>query len=72
MKRFETDTKVIVSSFVAGQISFIDCVHGLDAALNRVIPTLTPRELKRLQAAILANKECVLETVQRLAEKAAA
>jgi hypothetical protein len=69
MEKFEIDTRDIVNSFIEGRISFIDCVHGLDAALSRIIPNLTPEQLPRLQAAMLDNNERVLAVLRIESQK---
>jgi hypothetical protein len=68
MENFEADTGDIVGLFVAGRISFMNCVRGLDAALSGVIPVLTPDELPKLQRVMQANKETVMAAIQMQAQ----
>jgi hypothetical protein len=64
-EQYEARTRSIVDYFVAGRIDFVDCVQGLDAALNHAVKALTTEELPRLQAAMMANQERILSAIER-------
>jgi hypothetical protein len=56
---YEQETREIMRRFLAGDLSFPDCIAALDAALAGLIPELKPAELHELRALMLANKEQV-------------
>jgi hypothetical protein len=65
METYRRKTRDIVRSFLQHQRSFPNCIAALDAALADFIPRMTPEQLPRLRALMLANNETVMKELER-------
>jgi hypothetical protein len=52
---------------IGPKIGLPECVAALDAALANLVPDLTPEQLPRIQAALLANRQAVMEELEQRA-----
>jgi len=55
----------VIRRFLIHQLSFPNCIAGLDAALAGVLPRLKPEQLDRVRAEMLANNATVMEEMAR-------
>jgi hypothetical protein len=62
---YERETEEIIKRFLARRLSFPDCIAALDAALARLVPTLTGDQIPRLRIVMLANNEIVMKEMER-------
>ena len=70
MQVYKRETREVIKRFLAGRLSFPDCIAALDAALAGVLPKLTAEELDPLRALMLANNETVMKEMKRRASAA--
>jgi len=62
---YEQETREIMRRFLAGKLSFPDCIAALDAALAGLIPNLELEQLHDLRALMLVNNEQVMNEMAR-------
>jgi hypothetical protein len=67
MEAYKREAKRLVNRFLRRQISFPQCISGLDAALARFVPRLPREKLDALRAVMLANNEAVMKEMERRA-----
>jgi hypothetical protein len=65
MEVYERETEEIIKRFLDRRLSFPDCIAALDAALVRLIPTLTGEQIARLRTVMLANNQIVMKEMER-------
>jgi len=65
---YETETKEVIRRFLAGNLTFPECIAALDAALAGLLPRLTDEDNTRLRIVMLANNEIVMREMQRRRE----
>ena len=68
MQVYETETKEVIRRFLAGNLTFPECIAALDAALAGLLPRLTDEDIPRLRIVMLANNEIVMREMQRRRE----
>jgi hypothetical protein len=67
---YKSETREVINRFLAGRLSFPNCIAALDAALAGVLPKLTAEQLDPLRALMLANNEIVMKEMERRASAA--
>lgn len=67
MEVYKSETREVIKRFLAGRLSFTDCIAALDAALAGVLPKLTAEQLDSLRTLMLANNEIVMKEMERRA-----
>jgi hypothetical protein len=65
MEVFKSETSEIVRRFLAGRLSFPQCIAALDAALAGLVPMLQSEHTEQLRALLLANNETVMKEMER-------
>jgi hypothetical protein len=65
MDIYERETTEVVKLFLAGNISFPECIAALDSALEDLIPRLKPEDATRLRIVMLSNNEIVMNEMGR-------
>jgi len=65
MQTYKRETKGIVTRLLLHQLSFPQCISGLDASLGRLTPSLKPDNMDELRAIMLANNERVMAEMAR-------
>jgi len=62
---YKRETQEVIKRFLAGRISFPDCIAALDAGLAGLIPKLKGDQIDNLRAVMLANNEIVMKEMER-------
>ncbi len=67
MEVYKRETREVVRRFLLRQLSFLNCIAALDAALAGLLPRLKPEQLGEVRAMMLSNNEKVMEEMARRA-----
>ena len=71
MEVYKKETREVVRRFLVNQLSFPQCVAGLDAALAGLLPKLNPEQFDEVRAIMLANNDTVMDEMARRTTKKA-
>ena len=65
MEVFKRRTKMLITRFLHGGISFPSCIAALDAAFADLAPRLKREDIPELRVLTLANNEIVMKEMER-------
>lgn len=68
MEVYKRETREVIGRFLLRQLSFPNCIAGLDAALAGLLPRLQPEQLDEVRAVMLVNNETVMAEMARRAQ----
>jgi hypothetical protein len=63
VKKYKSETRLLVRRFRYHQLSFPTCIFYLDAALAPFIPRMQQGDVDELRVVMLANNEAVMKEV---------
>jgi len=65
MEVYPSETREVIKRFLAGPLSFPDCISSLNATLAGLVPKLTSEQVEPLRALTVANNETVMKGMER-------
>ena len=65
MEVYKSETKEVLSRFLAHKLSFAECIAALDAALAGFVSTVRANQLGELRALMLTNVDIVMKEMHQ-------